>query len=290
MQAVILEKRLNSLCKLNKQTKTKQLKQKNMKKIIYPAALGMAMLVGSSAFAQMQDEKNVTITMDLQPILQLNMTTPDHIDFVFDQIPTYIAGITKYGATTLKVSSTVDWDLWAVGTATNGGAFWDQQAKYGIGTATNAIDNIPLQALELHQNGPNNQDAGQAGGLATDYSNPFAIPVVADAGLNNIYAAALAALYTAPAITQKYICGGIAATDFGTGGSYLTTSTAPGVSDFYYIIDYRIVPGLPAIFPMAKANLAAGPLLDLVTANMAGAYAQPGIYTMDVKYVLMENQ
>lgn len=261
-----------------------------MKKTIKSATLVIAMFAGTTAFAQMQDEKNVTITMDLQPILQLDMNTPDHIDFVFDQIPEYIGGITKYGATTLKVSSTVDWDLWAVGTATNGGAFWDQQAKYGVGSGSLSDDQIPLQALELHQNGPNNHDAGQIGGITTDYSTAFALPLPAAAGTNCIYAAPLATLYTSPGITEKYINGGKLGSDYGSGGSYLTTATAPGVSDYYYIIDYRIVPGLPAIFPMAKGNLAAGVALDLVTTNGPGHYAQPGIYTMDVKYILMENQ
>ncbi len=52
---------------------------------------------GMSTFAQLIDEKNVTVTMDLQPVLQLNMTTPDQVDFTFDNIPSYFSGIIKYG-------------------------------------------------------------------------------------------------------------------------------------------------------------------------------------------------
>ena len=57
-----------------------------MKKIIFIAVVAAGSILASNSYAQLIDEKNVTITMDLQPILQLNMTTPDQIDFVFDEI------------------------------------------------------------------------------------------------------------------------------------------------------------------------------------------------------------
>ncbi|MCX7728962.1 MAG: hypothetical protein N2203_05785, partial [Bacteroidia bacterium] len=64
--------------------------------------LGIGALSTSLSYAQLVDEKNVTVTMDLQPVLQLNMTTPDQIAFVFDEIREYYGGILKYGATILK--------------------------------------------------------------------------------------------------------------------------------------------------------------------------------------------
>jgi hypothetical protein len=58
-----------------------------MKKVVICAAAFLAITaMANKSFAQLQDEKNVTITMDLQPILQLDMSTPDQIDFVFDDI------------------------------------------------------------------------------------------------------------------------------------------------------------------------------------------------------------
>ncbi|MBP6512496.1 MAG: hypothetical protein KA347_07495 [Bacteroidia bacterium] len=60
--------------------------------------------------------------------------------------------------------------------------------------------------------------------------------------------------------------------------------------DDIHVIDYRIVPGLPAIFPTAADNATPPNALDIESANGAGSYAQPGVYTMNVKYVLIENQ
>ncbi|PKP22819.1 MAG: hypothetical protein CVU05_02245 [Bacteroidetes bacterium HGW-Bacteroidetes-21] len=244
------------------------------------------------SFGQLIDEKNVTVTMDLQPVLQLHMTTPDQVDFVFDDIREYYSGIIKYAATILKVSSSVTWDLYAVGTS-QAGTIWDQQMTYSGGGGANAISALPLSCLELHQYEANRYDANAAGGTATDYSGLFqdaqtAAPVV---GQNSIFYSATP--YTAPGVDQKYIqghSGTVAGDDGAPGGSYLIAS--PGVgqdfTDYYFTIDYRIVPGLPAIFPFAGDNL--GNAEDLETVNAAGAYANPGVYTMNVKYILLEDQ
>ena len=133
------------------------------------------MLVGFVGItnAQLIDEKDVTVTLDLQPVLQLDMTTANQLEFVFDDINEYYAGITQYAATILKVSSTVSWDLYAVGRSSGATAagFWDQQIDYGNNN-TNAIDQLPLSLLELRQNTPN---SGAAANAATatflDYSS-----------------------------------------------------------------------------------------------------------------------
>jgi hypothetical protein len=252
---------------------------KTSRKIVLVAGMAISLC----ASAQLQDEKNVTITMDLQPILQLNMNTSDQVNFVFDDIADYYGGITKYGATILTVSSTVNWDLYAVGTS-NDGTFWDNQMTYGPGTDPLATTNLPLELLELHQSQPNANAAG-ATGFEPDYSQPFA-PAPYTPGLNNVYASGTP--YVLPAATEKYIQGHAAVADFAPGGSYLTTTTTTSI--YYYVIDYRIVPGLPVIFPTAADNAAVPAQLDLVTVNGAGSYAQPGVYTMNVKYVLLENQ
>ncbi len=243
----------------------------------------------SASHAQLIGEKSTTITMDMRPVLQLDMSTPNQVEFVFDNVDDYYAGITQYGATILKVSSTVNWDLYAVGrsSGTNGPTFWDQQIQYGSDNP-NAIPNIPLSCLELRQSRPN-AGAGAAIGPFADYSQPFA-PASAPSGSNSIYVNN--GTNQAPSAEGKYIGGhsgtsGISGQDFLPGGSYLNQN---GInSDYYYVIDYRILPGLPATFPMAS-NENASSFEDLVTVNGDGAFAQPGVYTMYVEYILVEDQ
>jgi hypothetical protein len=259
-----------------------------MKKVSY--LLGAFLLLGSmSAKAQLIDEKDVTVTMDLQPVLQLDMTTSDQIEFVFDEINEYYTGITRYGATILKVSSTVSWDLYAVGrsTGTNGPEFWDQHIDYGDNNP-NAVPDLPLSLLELRQNQANN-GAGAAAGTFADYSQPFSVAGAPSAG-NSLYVNG--GTNTPPTTNDKYIGGhagtsGTAGQDFLPGGSYLTETGT--TSDYYYSIDYRIMPGLPAVFPNA-ADADGAAFEDIVTVNGAGSYAEPGVYTMYVQYILLEDQ
>ena len=253
-----------------------------MKKSIYLSAFLGTFCLANTAFAQLQDEKNVTITMDLQPILQLSMNTSDQIDFVFDDIADYYGGITKYGATILKVSSTVNWDLYAVGTS-NTGVSWDNQMVYGAGTDPLATTTLPISLLELHQSQANASVTGT--GFRDDYSSAFD-PAPYTIGENNIYASATP--YVLPPITEKYIQGNFNLAAFAAGGSYLTQGAALS-SIYYYAIDYRIVPGLPATFPTAGSN-AAVPVSAALDFVVPGTYAHPGVYSMNVKYVLLENQ
>lgn len=268
-----------------------------MKKIIYSVAVIASTMFASTSFAQLIDEKDVTITMDLQPILQLNMSTSDQLEFVFDDISDYVGGITKYAATVLKVSSTVSWDLYAVGNSSRAttafaDAMWDQQVQYGDGTAQGAIDDIPLSALELHQF-PANPAAGAG---IVDYSAVFAAATTgAGAGTNpsntNCVWVNKTTATDIPDADERYIAGsnGTAADFQVAGGSYLTETGAS--SDYYYTIDYRIIPGLPAIFPNAADDINAATFNDIVTvaAGTGNEYAQPGVYTMYVQYILTED-
>lgn len=249
--------------------------------------LAAAALIGTTASAQLVDEKDVSITLDLQPVLQLDMSTPDQLEFVFDEISEYQAGIVKYAATILKVSSTVNWDLYAVGRSqgNNGPTYWDQQLTYG-NNITNSEPNLPLSLLELKQSHAN--PAIITPTTNADYSSTFS-PATTPSGANSIYTDALGG-GAAPTTGHKYIAGHSGTTgieDYMPGGSYL--SQIGGISsDFYYAIDYRILPGLPAIFPMAYA--ADATTSEAVNASNPNAYAQPGIYTMYVQYVLLEDQ
>jgi hypothetical protein len=268
-----------------------------MKKFMKSALVIGAVMAGTASYAQIQDEENVTVTMELIPILQLNMNTSDQVNFVFDEIGEYIGGITKYGATILTVSSSVNWDLFASGTsqthqATPGTNQWD--AVYTAGAVANASpgawSQLPLTALELRQFPGNiNADAADLGALS-DYRSNFAVVTTPTPGTNNVYVSA-GSPYTAPpavgaGANNKYIGGGAALANYVDGGSYLTQSAVAATGDasaYYFIMDYRIVPGLPARFLHAASNAVSNALTP-------GGYAAPGLYTMNVKYLLIANQ
>jgi len=103
-------------------------------KNITKSKLWVAALTGllsiNVANAQLSDQEYVSVTMDLQGILELNMTTEPQVDFVFNSIQKYQVGITKYNATRLEVNSTVPWDLYVQPST----QFWTQQIAYGAGT------------------------------------------------------------------------------------------------------------------------------------------------------------
>jgi len=257
-----------------------------MKKI---KLLVVSLLFAGSINAQLIDEQNVTITMDLQPILQLYMEGPSNLDFVFDEVYEYLGGITKYGATVLKVSSSVNWDLYAVAYSSQATLIMDNSVTYGVGTG--GLTGISCSILELHQDkrAGGVVAAGQLLGEGADYFLPFVANAFAGGAAvanNNVYCSI--APYTKPATTDKYIAGGnlTTATNFVAGGSYLTTgAAAPGTSSYMYSMDYRILPGLPATFPHAFI----GGLVPAAHTVVAPSYARPGVYSMNVKYVLAEN-
>ena len=256
-------------------------------------------MAGTSTFAQIQDEENVTVTMELIPVLQLNMNTSDQVNFVFDEIGEYIGGITKYGATILTVSSSVNWDLFASGTsqthqATPGTNQWD--AVYTAGVVANvspgAWSELPLTLLELRQF-PGDINAGADLTAAADYRSNFAVVGTPTPGTNNIYVSA-GSPYAPPGalaagVNAKYIGGGAALVNYVDGGSYLTQSAVAAAGGgangeaYYFIMDYRIVPGLPARFLHAYSAA-------VTNALTVGGYAAPGLYTMNVKYLLIANQ
>ncbi|MDA9563334.1 hypothetical protein N9R81_01510 [Flavobacteriales bacterium] len=304
-----------------------------MKKIVLCAAVIAASVCGNSSYAQILDEKNVVVTMDLQPVLQLKMEGPDQVDFTFNEIAQYYSGITKLGANVLKVSSSVTFDLWAVGLSQVNDNLWDNVLVYGGGNGGGGITEVPITALELHQFPAN---PAVTGGLACgaaarvfsaadDYSTAFqpidysiATPgPAAGTGANCIYTTANTTPYIAPplaAVTaeEKYISGSAedALTTVGcgtAGGSYLneTFASATGTitdAGYYFVMDYRIVPGLPVVFPMHQpANNSNSTAVSLTTADgLAGGgtlgdagdaqYVSPGVYSMYIKYILAEDQ
>jgi len=128
-------------------------------------------------------------------------------------------------------------------------------------------------------------------------------------GSNVIYTPGNDAPYAAPSshvagAEQKYIAGAQ-----GTGddcgvapGSYLQQSNpvSGGTNDgYYFVMDYRLVPGLPTIFPMhlaasntngTEAGIQNAAGTALAAGLNAGGYVAPGVYSMYIKYIITEDQ
>ena len=302
-----------------------------MKKLLLTMACAGAITV--SAFAQLVDEKNVTITMDLQPVLQLNLQGPDQFDFTFDDINEYYAGITKYGANILRVSASVSFDLWAAGLSTGmtGDRLWDNVMAYSGGGGQFSMNTIPIPSFELHQFPANPAIAnacdpsGGAGlGVAYTANNDYSTAFSAYNAAANTIAATNNCIYNPPnatpylppadgaAFQEKYISGG--ETDENNcstvAGSYLAqafNAGAPATAGYFFIMDYRLLPGLPVQFiAQFPANTLNGTVVgstvfdsNALAPTIGGStlgdiaendYVAPGVYTMYIKYILVEDQ
>ena len=253
---------------------------------------------------QQTSRTGVGITLEMKPVLQLDITSPEQINFIFKNKEEYAKGIIKKSATIIKITSTTKWDLYAVGRSTgkspNGKTFWDQEKSFG--SSVNSVADLPLSLLEIKQSKINTATEGS---LATypDYSTNFSTPFRSSAG-NSLYVAEDGSI-TPPNKSGKYIAGqsGLSngeKNDYMAGGSY--DSNHISASNFYYEIDYRILPGYPAIFPNAYSadatvaeNIIANANANTVLAGGAAgngnkSFAEPGAYRMYVQYVLLEDQ
>lgn len=290
-----------------------------MKKIV--SLLFAGVLIFGSVNSQILSEQNVTINVDLQPVLQLNLEGPTQHDFNFTEVRDYYAGITKYGANVLKVSSTVAFDLWANGVSQAATLIFDQSYRYNVGGGLLGRNTLPLSAMELRQFPANPADGTDCDqNVATpanhDYSSPFT-PVLGNnapggaLGNNSINLPGNTTPYQMPTQAAiavdnaaKYIAGGdgTAANCSVQPGTYLNTAPAGGdqlaTAGYYFVMDYRLVPGLPVTFPMHLVASAVNGDNDNhelaqthagLQAN-AGSYINPGMYNMAIKYILAENQ
>jgi len=225
----------------------------------------------------------LNITID--EILSLNVATSNQVNFTFSALKDYTSGVTNYSATKLTVNSTVSWDLMAIGTSSNNESsagtrpYWDMTSSYaGVGTP-----NIPLDVLELFQSPINPTTTGPT----ADYSSNFTIP---PSGNNNIavgYLAGGVITGVGPAGLERTIAGDWGAVGAGHNvapGSYQAIAIAPATwirSNYSYLISYRLTPGLPPQFSYSKLGIG-----NIVSPS----FAQPGTYTMQVKYILSEDQ
>lgn len=277
-------------------------------KTFVKTTLLIALLFATSLQAQKKNvngtSTGVSMVLDMQPILQMDMVAPEQVNFVFDEKGKYYSGITKNAATVIKVTSSVSWDLYAVGrsngTSPNGNTFWDQVESYG--TSVNSVADIPMSLLELRQNNPNS-GVHHENATYADYSQDFSEGFRPYAG-NSLYVSSNGTP-TPPTKYGKYLAGHSGNTSditngFMPAGSY--SSSYSKSSNFEFVIDYRILPGFPAIFPNAfnedasiaqnivSATNANTVLVGGAAGNGNKSYAEPGYYTMTVQYVLLEDQ
>jgi len=234
--------------------------KKNLQRVSW--ALALTLLFGSNTSnAQLSDQEYVAVTMDLQGILQLNMTTDPQVDFVFNTIQKYQVGITKYNATRLEVEATVPWDLYAQPST----QFFTQQIAYGAGT--NGQGTLPSEILEMESIQPNSVAA------PLTFNNFI--------GLSSNGGANTASL--TPTANTQFLAG-----EFGQGvaNSYApATSTASPLTN-KFLIHYRIKPGVPANFPDLTTQY---PTVATATFTATTPYAQPGFYDLEVVYTLTED-
>ena len=216
---------------------------------------GLLLLTVLAAFtfqskAQLSDEEYAYVTMDLQGILNLTMTTDPTVNFVFKTIPDYQQGVMKFNATKLEVDATVAWDLFAYASTDN----WTQVDNYSTtGQAT-----LPAEILEMQTIQPNACAA----------------------------AATFNALGSLKGLTNSGVAGGVpnASTQFIAGmvGTAVGQSYAPGAAASnpttnQFRVHYRLKPGIPATFPNSTVVIA------------APGFAQAGYYYLEVVYSLVED-
>lgn len=203
------------------------------------------------SFAQLSDEEYSYVTMDLQGILDLRMTTDPQVDFVFNTIQEYQNGITKYNATKLEVDATVAWDLFAYASTDN----WTQVDAY----STNGQDTLPAEILEIQAVEPNS--ATPTGGTFNSFSS---IKGLTNSGV----------VSGVPNGSTQFLAGMVGTA---SGESYAPGTAFANPSTNQFRLHYRIVPGIPATFPNSTVALT-GP-----------GFAQSGFYYVEVVYSLVED-
>ena len=200
--------------------------------------------------AQLSDEEYAYVTMDLQGILNLTMTTDPTVNFVFKTIADYQQGIERFNATKLDVDATVSWDLFAYASTNN----WVQVDNY----STNGQATLPAEVLEMQVVRPNTS-------AATNHFNT---------------------IRSLKGLTNSGVVAGVpvAATQFiaGMNGTAAGQQYAPGASHSnpltnQFRVHYRLKPSIPASFPNSTVALA------------APGFAQAGYYYLEVVYSLVED-
>ncbi len=200
--------------------------------------------------AQLSDEEYAYVTMDLQGILNLTMTTDPTVNFTFKSIPEYENGITRFNATKLEVDATVAWDLFAYASTDN----WVQVDAY----STNGQGTLPAEILEM-QSIQSNTSAAPA-----NFNTMVSLKGLTNSGVSG----------GVPTVATQFLAGMV--------GTAANQSYAPGASKSspssnQFRVHYRLKPSIPATFPNSSVAIA------------APGFAQSGYYYLEVVYSLVED-
>jgi hypothetical protein len=253
-------------------------------------AAGLLMGIQTATFAQqtLNDAEYSYVTMDLQGILNLTMTTNPQVDFVFKTIQEHKNGITKFNAVRLEVDATVGWDLFAY--ANDNDLGWTQVDAY----STNGINLVPAEILEvqavngLGQNNHTDWYVEDQGNATSNLNFEEFTPIKSTqaAGLTNSLT---------PSATTQFIAGMMGTNQF--------EQMAPGVAHanpatHQFRIHYSMQPGIPAKFMRALtstrlepagAGLTRADIAALNDATEPNEFVQAGYYYLEVAYVLIED-
>lgn len=213
----------------------------------------MLLVIAAAALqskAQLSDEEYAYVTMDLQGILNLTMTTDPTINFVFKSIPEYQNGIIKFNATKLEVDATVAWDLFAYASTDN----WTQVDAY----SSNGQSALPAEILEMQSMNANST-------AATDNFNSL----VSLKGLTNS-----GVVGGVPAATTQFLAGMVGTA---AGESYDPGAANSNPATNQFRVNYRLKPSIPATFPNSTVAIA------------APGFAQSGYYYLEVVFSLVED-
>src|SRR5438552_2783585 len=200
--------------------------------------------------AQLSDEEYAYITMDLQGILNLTMTTDPTVNFVFKTIPEYQNGIIKFNATRLSVDATVAWDLFAYASTDN----WVQVEQY----STNGQASLPAEILEMQSVQPN------ACAAPENFNTLVSLKGLTNSGVTA----------GVPTAATQFLAGMV--------GTAANQSYAPGASSAnpatnQFRVHYRLKHSISASFPISTVSLA------------APGFAQAGYYYLEVVYSLVDD-
>lgn len=221
-------------------------------KLFFLLLLMMGALFSQNAFAQISDEEYAYITLDLQGILTIKMTTDPQIDFSFTSIQEYQNGITRYNATRLEIDATVAWDLFANASTDN----WTQGDSY----SANGESSLPAEILEMQAVNPNT--SAPLGGTFNTFASLK--------GLTNS-----GVVGGTPNVNNTQFLAGMVGTS--AGESYDPGASESNPATHQFRVHYKIVPGIPATFPNSTQSLP------------GTGIAQAGFYSLEVIYSLVED-